>query len=104
MNLYSPLATTAPHRPSVPTFKTRWCLSVLRNRLCGISMMGEDLPVPDPCATSTLWVRDFRGLPVARITDSPGGLTNRPALLHPPHRQIMETAGAGYVTAVSNAN
>ena len=78
--------------------------SVLRNRLCGISMMGEDLPYRTNAVDLDPRVRDFRGLPVARITYSPGPHEWAAQRFYIPRiAQIMREAGAGYVTAVSNA-
>ena len=45
--------------------------SVLRDRLCGIEMLAEDLPQRTNTVDLDPKVKDYRGFPVARITYSP---------------------------------
>lgn len=63
--------SNAALRPFGTRFKALMRASVLRDRLAGASMVGEDLPYAtnrvDLAAT-----KDYRGVPVARVTYSPG--------------------------------
>jgi gluconate 2-dehydrogenase alpha chain len=46
--------------------------SILRDRLSGISLIGEDLPYADNRVTLSKTVKDYRGVPVPEITYNPG--------------------------------
>lgn len=91
-------------KPFGTGFKQLMRSSILRNRLCGISMMGEDLPYRTNTVDLDPKVRDYAGIPVARITYSPGRHELAAQRFYMPRiAQIMREAGAAYVTAVSNA-
>lgn len=99
------LPAVSPGRPFGPAFKQLMRASVLRNRLVGISMMGEDLPYRSNTVDLDPKVRDFRGLPVARITYSPGNHEVAAQQFYLPLlAEILRRAGAGAVTAVSSAS
>jgi choline dehydrogenase-like flavoprotein len=98
------LPKISPSRPFGTAFKELMRASVLRNRLVGISMMGEDLPYPTNTVDLDPRVRDFRGLPVARITYSPGPHELAAQQFYLPRlAEILRRAGAQEVTAVSSA-
>ncbi len=59
-------------RPFGTEFKQLMRSSILRDRLAGCQMIGNDLPYLDHTVTLDPAVRDVFGLPVARITWSPG--------------------------------
>lgn len=91
-------------RPFGTEFKQLMRASILRNRLCGISMMSEDLPYRTNTVDLDPRVKDYGGIPVARITYSPGRHELVAQRFYIPRiAQIMREAGAAYVTAVSNA-
>ncbi|HWE56480.1 MAG TPA: GMC family oxidoreductase [Acidimicrobiales bacterium] len=98
------LKTIAPHKPFGHEFKDLMRSSVLRNRLAGVSMMGEDLPYERNRVDLDPNVRDYRNLPVARITYSPGAyeLTAQHFYI-PLIAEILRKAGAQYATALSAA-
>lgn len=98
------MAVIAPSKPFGSEFKQLMRASILRNRLCGISMMGEDLPYRTNTVDLDPKVRDYAGVPVARITYSPGVHELAAQRFYMPRiAQIMREAGADYATAVSNA-
>lgn len=93
-----------PSRPFGTEFKQLMRASILRNRLVGISMMGEDLPYRTNTVDLDPRVRDYAGMPVARITYSPGVHEIAAQRFYMPRiAQIMREAGASLATAVSNA-
>jgi gluconate 2-dehydrogenase alpha chain len=97
------LKTILPHKPFGSAFKELMRSSILRNRLTGISMMGEDLPYAHNTVDLDPAVRDYRGLPAARITYTPG--THELAAQRfyiPLIAEILRRAGAQYVTALSS--
>lgn len=94
----------SPSRPFGAGFKELMRSSILRNRLTGISMMGEDLPYRTNTVDLDPTVRDYAGYPVARITYSPGRHEIAAQRFYMPRiAQIMREAGATYATAVSSA-
>jgi gluconate 2-dehydrogenase alpha chain len=97
------LKTISPEKPFGTAFKELMRSSLLRNRLSGVSMMGEDLPYLHNTVDLDPSVRDYRGLPVARITSTPGAheLTAQ-AFYIPRIAQILRLAGAQHVTALSS--
>lgn len=98
------LATVSPHQPFGVAFKQLMRSSILRNRLVGISMMGEDLPYRTNTVDLDPSVRDLRGQPVARITYQPGRYELAAQRFYLPRlAQILRLAGAHTVTAVSSA-
>ncbi|HZQ84083.1 MAG TPA: GMC family oxidoreductase [Acidimicrobiales bacterium] len=70
---YQFLLTTALGgiKPFGTAFKELMRASVLRDRLCGIQMLAEDLPQRTNTVDLDPKVKDYRGFPVARITYSP---------------------------------
>ncbi|MBA3653924.1 MAG: GMC family oxidoreductase [Actinobacteria bacterium] len=71
--VYRFLLTTALGfpRPFGTQFKQLMRASLLRDRLCGLEMIGEDLPQPTNTVDLDPKVKDYRGAPVARITYAP---------------------------------
>lgn len=68
----SVLAVLAPGKPFGSAFKELMRASLLRDRLLGLTLMGEDLPYATNRVDLDRSVRDWRGYPVARITYAPG--------------------------------
>ncbi len=66
------LRLLAPEKPFGADFKQLMRSSLLRDRLCGIELIGEDLPYGTNRVDLDPKVRDWRGIPVARITYGPG--------------------------------
>lgn len=58
-------------KPFGTAFKELMRASILRDRLCGIEMLAEDLPQRTNAVDLDPKVKDYRGFPVARITYSP---------------------------------
>ena len=58
-------------KPFGTAFKELMRASVLRDRLCGLQMIAEDLPQRTNAVDLDPKVKDYRGFPVARITYSP---------------------------------
>lgn len=73
---YRFLLSTALGMAGLPSFgrplKELMRASVLRDRLLGVEMIAEDLPYPTNTVDLDPKVKDYRGVPVARITYSPG--------------------------------
>jgi gluconate 2-dehydrogenase alpha chain len=65
------LGLVAPEKPFGTPFKQLMRASVLRDRLLGIQMIGEDMPQAVNRIDLDPAVRDVNGLPVPRITYSP---------------------------------
>jgi choline dehydrogenase-like flavoprotein len=63
--------TNAATPPFGVRFKALMRASALRDRLAGVSMVGEDLPYAAN-RVDLASVKDYRGVPVARLTYSPG--------------------------------
>jgi gluconate 2-dehydrogenase alpha chain len=66
------LRLLVPQKPFGRDFKQLMRTSLLRDRLCGVELIGEDLPYATNRVDLDPSVRDWRGLPVARITYGPG--------------------------------
>jgi choline dehydrogenase-like flavoprotein len=66
------LPLLSPRKPFGVPFKKLMRASLLRDRLLGLTLMGEDLPYATNRVDLDPSVRDWRGHPVARITYSPG--------------------------------
>jgi gluconate 2-dehydrogenase alpha chain len=62
------LAFLRPARPFGTEFKQLMRSSILRDRLAGCSLIGDDLPYLDHTVTLDPTVKDVFGLPVAQIT------------------------------------
>jgi len=75
--------------------------SILRDRQLGMQMVGEDLPYATNRVDLDPSVKDFRGMPVARITYAPGKHEVAAQDFYLPRLvQILEAAGADVATAV----
>jgi choline dehydrogenase-like flavoprotein len=75
--------------------------SILRDRLAGCSLVGEDLPYLGHSVTLDPKVTDVFGLPVARITWSPGKYEQAAQQFWIPHlKKMMLKAGAAVAFAV----
>jgi gluconate 2-dehydrogenase alpha chain len=61
-----------PEKPFGAVFKQLMRASLLRDRLAGVEMIGEDLPYRTNAVDLDPKVKDYRGRPVARITFAPG--------------------------------
>jgi choline dehydrogenase-like flavoprotein len=61
-----------PAKPFGSHFKELMRASLLRDRLAGAEMIGEDLPYRTNAVDLDPKVKDYRGRPVARITFAPG--------------------------------
>ena len=66
------LSVLAPHQPFGTAFKQLMRDSLLRDRLAGITLVGEDLPYATNQVDLDPRIRDWRGVPVPRITYGPG--------------------------------
>jgi choline dehydrogenase-like flavoprotein len=98
------LGLLRPNKPFGTDFKELMRSSVLRDRMCGIQMIGEDLPYRDNAVDLDPKVKDFRGLPVARITYSPKTHELAAQNFYLPYvAEILRRAGAAYVTAVPDS-
>jgi gluconate 2-dehydrogenase alpha chain len=105
MSYLQVLPAVSPDRPFGTAFKQLMRSSILRDRLIGIQMIGEDLPYAGNTVDLDPTVKDYRGLPVARITYSPGNheLTAQ-AFYMPKLAQIARAAGADAVTAIAGVS
>lgn len=98
------LALLRPDKPFGTEFKELMRSSVLRDRMCGIQMIGEDLPYRRNSVDLDPQVKDYRGYPVARITYSPGTHELAAQEFYRPYvAEILRRAGADHVTAVPDA-
>jgi gluconate 2-dehydrogenase alpha chain len=66
------LPVLQPEKPFGAAFKQLMRASLLRDRLAGVEMIGEDLPYRTNAVDLDPKVKDYRGLPVARVTFAPG--------------------------------
>jgi choline dehydrogenase-like flavoprotein len=88
-------------RPFGTEFKQLMRSSILRDRLAGCSFCGNDLPYLDHTVTLDPVVRDVFGLPVARITWSPGKYEQVAQDFYiPVLKRMMKAAGAAVALAV----
>jgi choline dehydrogenase-like flavoprotein len=98
------LGLLRPDKPFGTEFKQLMRSSVLRDRMCGIQMIGEDLPYCDNAVDLDPKVKDYRGYPVARITYSPRAHELAAQEFYRPYvAEILRRAGADHVTAVPDA-
>jgi gluconate 2-dehydrogenase alpha chain len=104
-NTYRYLLTVLqPDKPFGTEFKQLMRASILRDRMCGIQLIGEDLPYATNTVDLDPNVKDYRGLPVARITYSPGPHELEAQKFYLPYvAEILRRAGAAHVTAVPDA-
>jgi choline dehydrogenase-like flavoprotein len=96
------LKLIAPHKPFGTAFKQLMRDSLLRDRLCGLTLVAEDLPYVTNQVDLDPSVRDWRGMPVARVTYGPGlhELTAQ-AFYMPRLVSILKAAGADIAFAIS---
>jgi gluconate 2-dehydrogenase alpha chain len=98
------LGLLRPDKPFGSEFKELMRASVLRDRMCGIAMIGEDLPYRDNTVDLDPTAKDYRGYPVARITYSPRNHELAAQEFYRPYiAEILRRAGASHVTAVPDA-
>src|SRR5260370_36901009 len=82
-------------------FKQLMRSSILRDRLAGCSLVGNDLPYLGHTVTLDPAVKDVFGLPVAQVTWSYGKYEQVAQQFYIPHlKMMMTTAGAGVGLAV----
>ncbi|MBV9095125.1 MAG: GMC family oxidoreductase [Streptosporangiaceae bacterium] len=88
-------------KPFGTEFKQLMRSSILRDRLAGCSMVGNDLPYLDHTVTLDPRVRDVFGLPVAQVTWSPGQYEQASQQFWIPRlKAMMTSAGAAAALAV----
>ena len=102
MSYLQVLPAASPGKPFGTAFKQLMRSSILRDRLMGIQMIGEDLPYPTNTVDLDPTVKDYRGLPVARITYSPGVYELAAQTFYLPKlRAIARASGAETTTAIA---
>jgi gluconate 2-dehydrogenase alpha chain len=88
--------------PFGTSFKTLMRASILRDRLAGISLVGEDMPYATNRVDLSAKVRDYLGVPVPRVTYSAGKHESVATDFYVPQiTAVLKAAGAG--TAISAA-
>jgi|SRR5579872_4340093 len=95
------LSYVAPHKPFGAAFKELMRTSLLRDRLLGLTLMGEDLPYRANRVDLDPGVRDYRGLPVARVTYGPGRHELAAQSFYLPWlTKVLKAAGADVAIAI----
>jgi choline dehydrogenase-like flavoprotein len=95
------LELVRPSRPFGTEFKRLMRSSILRERLAGCTLIGNDLPYLDRTVTLDPKVKDVFGLPVARLTWSPGRYEEVAQRFWIPRlKEMMTEAGAAATMAV----
>ena len=95
------LRLLAPQKPFGTDFKQLMRSSLLRDRLCGIELIGEDLPYASNRVDLDPKTRDWRGIPVARITYGPGPSEIAAQGFYMPWLvKLLKAAGAAVAIAV----
>ncbi len=95
------LRLLSPQKPFGTEFKQLMRSSLLRDRLCGIELIGEDLPYSQNRVDLDPKVRDWRGLPVARITYGPGPSELAAQAFYMPWMiKLLKAAGAEVAIAI----
>jgi choline dehydrogenase-like flavoprotein len=95
------LAFLSPARPFGTDFKQLMRSSILRDRLAGCSLIGDDLPYLDHTVTLDSTVKDVFGLPVALITWNEQKYEQLSLQFYANVvKEMMRKAGAGAVLAV----
>jgi choline dehydrogenase-like flavoprotein len=95
------LGLVRPAKPFGTEFKQLMRSSILRDRLAGCSLVGDDLPYLDHTVTLDPAVKDVFGLPVARITWSLGKYEQVAQQFYIPLvKKMMTLAGARVALAV----
>lgn len=99
------LPVLSPGKPFGVEFKQLMRSSVLRDRLLGLTHMGEDLPYLTNRVQLSSSVRDWRGLPVAAITYAPGRHeTVAQAFYMPWMVRLLKAAGASVAIALPDCS
>ena len=86
------LSVVAPEKPFGTAFKQLMRDSLLRDRLAGITLVGEDLPYAANRVDLDPQIRDWRGVPVPRITYGPG-----------PHEIAAQTFYMSWIVSILKA-
>jgi len=95
------LRLLAPEKPFGADFKKLMRASILRDRLCGCELIGEDLPYATNRVDLDPTVRDWRGIPVARITYGPGPSEIAAQAFYLPWLvKLLKAAGADVAIAI----
>jgi gluconate 2-dehydrogenase alpha chain len=95
------LRLLAPQKPFGADFKQLMRASLLRDRLCGVELIAEDLPYATNRVDLDPSVRDWRGIPVARITYGPGPSEIAAQAFYLPWVvKLLKAAGADVAIAV----
>jgi choline dehydrogenase-like flavoprotein len=95
------LALARPAKPFGADLKQLMRSSILRDRLAGCSLVGDELPYLDHTVTLDPTVKDVFGLPVAQVTWSPGKYEQVAQQFYIPLvKKMMTTAGARVTFAV----
>ncbi|MGA2802846.1 MAG: GMC family oxidoreductase [Acidimicrobiales bacterium] len=95
------LRLLAPQKPFGADFKKLMRSSLLRDRLCGIELIGEDLPYATNRVDLDPDVRDWRGIPVARVTYGPGPSEIAAQAFYMPWLvKLLKAAGADVAIAI----
>lgn len=95
------LKLLAPTQPFGSEFKQLMRASLLRDRLLGLTLMGEDLPYGTNRVDLSPRVRDWKGIPVARVTYSPGAHELAAQGFYMPQMEkLLRAAGADFAIAV----
>jgi gluconate 2-dehydrogenase alpha chain len=96
------LRLLAPQKPFGRDFKQLMRASLLRDRLCGVELIGEDLPYAANRVDLDPKVRDWRGLPVARITYGPGPSELAAQAFYMPWLvKLLKAAGADFAISIA---
>lgn len=91
---------TAVAKPFGTAFKSLMRASLLRDRLAGISLVGEDLPYATNRVDIDPKVKDYRGVPVPRVTYSAGKHESVATTFYIPlMTSILKLAGAATASA-----
>jgi len=95
------LRLLSPQKPFGADFKRLMRASLLRDRLCGVELIGEDLPYATNRVDLDPTVRDWRGIPVARITYGPGPSEIAAQAFYLPWLvKLLKAAGADVAIAI----
>ncbi|HXG27236.1 MAG TPA: GMC family oxidoreductase [Nevskiales bacterium] len=86
--------------PQGRAHKNAMRLSMARRRIAGIQFVGEDLPQANNRVDLDPGVKDFRGLPVPRVTWSPHAHERAAAAYTAPRLEAMLLAAPGAIGAV----
>ncbi|MGO9455434.1 MAG: GMC oxidoreductase [Acidimicrobiales bacterium] len=96
------LSVLSPTKPFGTDFKQLMRDSLLRDRLAGITLVGEDLPYPSNRVDLDPKTRDWRGYLVPRVTYGPGRHELAAQAFYMPWiESILKAAGADVTIAIS---